>query len=99
MQAETETAFTAENPQTIFRFEQIQLKHKLNKETYKRICMMLEDSDKVCTIQPTGTGKSFIYLKLLQDNQHLFKNVLFISSYKTIVDLFLEKLENKRVKL
>ena len=39
-----------------------------NKETYENMQRMFEDSDRVGVVQPTGTGKSFLYLKWIEDN-------------------------------
>ncbi len=38
-----------------------------NEETYKKITEMFKTSRRVCAVQPTGTGKSFLILKLIED--------------------------------
>ncbi|MBQ7674695.1 MAG: Helicase associated domain protein [Alphaproteobacteria bacterium] len=42
--------------------------HKHNKETYERLTRLFAFNDRVAVVQPTGTGKSFIILKLIADN-------------------------------
>lgn len=42
--------------------------HKHNEKTYRKIVSMFAESDRVCAVQPTGTGKSFLILKLIEDN-------------------------------
>lgn len=42
--------------------------YKHNKETYENIISAFEDNNKVGVVQPTGTGKSFLILKWLEDN-------------------------------
>ena len=37
--------------------------HKHNAETYQKIISMFTENDRVCAVQPTGTGKSFLILK------------------------------------
>lgn len=39
-----------------------------NKETYNNIVEMFKTENRVGVIQPTGTGKSFLFLKLIEDN-------------------------------
>ena len=76
-------------------YEPIQLEHKLNRITYERICEGLRNGNKICTIQPTGTGKSYLYLKFLQERQAVYQNVLFITSYNCIIDQFEKKLRKE----
>ena len=42
--------------------------HKHNAETYQKIVSIFTENDRVCAVQPTGTGKSFLILKLIEDN-------------------------------
>ena len=42
--------------------------HKHNKETYERLTQLFVSNQRVAVVQPTGTGKSFIILKLISDN-------------------------------
>ena len=39
-----------------------------NQEAYSELCNMLSERDRVCVIQPTGTGKFVIIAKMVQDN-------------------------------
>lgn len=43
--------------------------YKHNKETYEKILHIFEDHNKVGVVQPTGTGKSFLILKWMEDNE------------------------------
>lgn len=40
-----------------------------NVETYKKVTDKLKESNKVAVIHPTGTGKMYIALKLLEENK------------------------------
>lgn len=39
-----------------------------NQKTYDNLIKLFADRDRVACVQPTGTGKSFIMLKLIEDN-------------------------------
>lgn len=39
-----------------------------NQQTYKNLIRLFESNNRVACVQPTGTGKSFIMLKLIEDN-------------------------------
>lgn len=39
-----------------------------NQETYESIKAMMEGGDRVAVVQPTGTGKSFLFLKWIEEN-------------------------------
>ena len=41
--------------------------YKHNKIAYENVCKMFETENKVCIIQATGTGKSFVALQLMYD--------------------------------
>lgn len=41
-----------------------------NKKTYKKIQELFKTKKRVGIVQPTGTGKSFLYLKWLEDHPH-----------------------------
>lgn len=43
--------------------------HSHNKATYTNLTQIFETESRAAVIQPTGTGKSFIILKLIEDNQ------------------------------
>lgn len=42
--------------------------HQHNAETYQRMVSLFAECDRVCAVAPTGTGKSFLILKLIEDN-------------------------------
>lgn len=42
--------------------------HDHNQKTYANIISMFRSVDRVAVVQPTGTGKSFLILKLIEDN-------------------------------
>lgn len=44
------------------------LLHKHNQETYTNMVEMFQIENRVCCVQPTGTGKSFLMLQLISDN-------------------------------
>lgn len=39
-----------------------------NQKTYKNLISLFKLNNRVACVQPTGTGKSFIMLKLVEDN-------------------------------
>lgn len=61
-----------------------------NIETYEALKKSLVKNNRVAIIQPPGTGKSMIVLKLLQENKD--KKALFITSWKTIINDFKGKI-------
>lgn len=46
------------------------LLHKHNQETYQNMISLFKEHNRVAAIQPTGTGKSFLMLQLINDNQN-----------------------------
>lgn len=56
---------------------------KHNEETYKKIERMFEDVNKVAVIHPTGTGKSFLALKLLEENKA--KKAIYVAPSNAIL--------------
>ena len=56
---------------------------KHNEETYEKIQENFKNSKKVAVIHPTGTGKSFLALKLLEDNKD--KNAIYLAPSNTIL--------------
>ena len=55
--------------------------HKHNEETYKNLTELFKTNDRVAVVQPTGTGKSFIILKLIEDEPGRLFVVLSPSVY------------------
>lgn len=56
---------------------------KHNEGTYEKIQEGFKHSKKVAVIQPTGTGKSFLALKLLEDNKD--KKAIYIAPSNAIL--------------
>lgn len=54
-----------------------------NEETYRKIIENFKTSDKVAVVHPTGTGKSFLALKLLEENRD--KRTLYIAPSRPIL--------------
>lgn len=71
------------------------LKH--NQEAYENICHMYNEGiQRVAVVQPTGSGKSFLMAKLIEDNP---KSRFFIlSTSHKINDQFKEKLDDEMLK-
>ena len=57
--------------------------YKHNKESYEKIKSMFETKNKVAVVQPTGTGKSFLILKWIEDNRN--NNIVVLSSSNAIL--------------
>ena len=57
---------------------------KHNAETYENIVRMFKDHNRVGVVQPTGTGKSFLFLKWIEDNQD--SNILVLSPSAEIIN-------------
>jgi len=56
---------------------------KHNEEAYKKIQESFNKSDKVAVIHPTGTGKSFLALKLIEDNKN--KKAIYVAPSNAIL--------------
>ena len=54
-----------------------------NVETYKKVTDKLKGSNKVAVIQPTGTGKMYIALKLLEENKE--KKAIYVAPSNPIL--------------
>lgn len=64
---------------------------KHNKTTYKNITRIFETSNKCATVQPTGSGKSFLIFKLAQDNSN--KTVVVFEPNKQIIGRVSEQMK------
>ena len=53
-----------------------------NKETYEKISEHFKTQNKVAVIQPTGTGKSFLILKMIEDYQD--ENIIILTASNAI---------------
>ncbi len=54
-----------------------------NEATYTKVIEKMEESNKVAVIQPTGTGKMFIALKLLEENND--KKAIYLAPANSIL--------------
>ena len=54
-----------------------------NVETHKKVTDMLKESNKVAVIHPTGTGKMYIALKLVEENKE--KKAIYVAPSNTIL--------------
>ena len=57
--------------------------YKHNKESYEKIKSMFETENKAAVVQPTGTGKSFLMLKWIED--HKYENIVVLTSSNAIL--------------
>lgn len=64
---------------------------KHNKTTYENITRVFETSNKCATVQPTGSGKSFLIFKLAQDNSD--KAVVVFEPNKQIIGRVSEQMK------
>lgn len=39
-----------------------------NQETYEKVLAVFKENNRTCIVKPTGTGKSFVFLKWIEDN-------------------------------
>lgn len=64
-----------------------------NLETYEKIREILKTNNKTCAIQPTGTGKSYLILKLIEDYAEQIRDIIIIEPQKYIFHQLREKME------
>lgn len=62
-----------------------------NKTTYENITRIFETSNKCATVQPTGSGKSFLIFKLAQDNSD--KTIIVFEPNKQIIGRVSEQMK------
>lgn len=71
--------------------------HEHNQRTYKNICRMYgEGIQRIAVVQPTGSGKSFLMGKLIEDNPD--SRFFVLSTSHKINDQFKEKLDEEMLK-
>lgn len=71
--------------------------HEHNQKTYENICRMYgEGIQRVAVVQPTGSGKSFLMAKLIEDNPD--SRFFVLSTSHKINDQFKEKLDDEMLK-
>ena len=54
-----------------------------NKMAYQKVCEAFKTSNRTCVVHPTGTGKMYIALQLIDANVN--KNILYLTSYGPIL--------------
>ena len=54
-----------------------------NKRAYEKVCAAFETSNRTCVIQPTGTGKMYVAMQLMDD--HPREEILYLTSYSPIL--------------
>lgn len=64
-----------------------------NKRTYEKIKNILQSDNKTCAIQPTGSGKSYLILKLIEDYSEYGRDIIIIEPQKYIFDQLIEKIK------
>ena len=62
-----------------------------NKTAYDSVVEHLQHSNRTCVVHPTGTGKSYIALQLIEDNSDA--RILYITSPATNLLEFWDKVE------
>ena len=71
--------------------------HEHNQKTYENICRMYgEGIQRVAIVQPTGSGKSLLMAKLIEDNQD--SRFFVLSTRHEINEQFKEKLDEEMLK-
>lgn len=64
-----------------------------NKETYGKLKDILQTNNKTCIIQPTGSGKSYLILKLIEDYATFRREIIIIEPQKYIFDQLQKKID------
>ncbi len=68
--------------------------HEHNQKTYENICRMYDEGiQRVAVVQPTGSGKSLLMAKLIEDNPD--SRFFVLSTSHKINDQFKEKLDEE----
>ena len=67
------------------------LKH--NQESYEKVKDILQTNNKTCIIQPTGSGKSYLILKLIEDYSEQERDIIVIEPQKYIFEQLQKKIE------
>ncbi len=71
--------------------------YKHNKKAYSNVLEHFETTNRTCVVHATGTGKSFISLKWLEDNKD--KKCLFLAPTHAIIDQFKTHIEDNGLSL
>ncbi|MCI8544461.1 MAG: DEAD/DEAH box helicase family protein, partial [Lachnospiraceae bacterium] len=64
-----------------------------NKETCVKMKNTLQSNNKTCIIQPTGSGKSYLILKLIEDYAEQGRDIIVIEPQKYIFEQLQKKME------
>lgn len=64
-----------------------------NKETYAKMKNTLQSNNKTCIIQPTGSGKSYLILKLIEDYAEQGRDIIIIEPQKYIFEQLQKKMD------
>lgn len=78
------------------KLEKMRLENDLkphNKETYGKLKEILQTNNKTCIIQPTGSGKSYLILKLIEDYAAFGRDIIIIEPQKYIFDQLQKKID------
>ena len=71
--------------------------HEHNQKTYENICRMYNEGiQRIAVVQPTGSGKSLLMTKLIEDNSD--SRFFVLSTSHKINDQFKEKLDEEMLK-
>lgn len=68
-----------------------------NKETYKKVKNILKANNKTCVIQPTGSGKSYLILKLIEDYAASGRDIIVIEPQKYIFEQLQKKMRKYKL--
>ena len=71
--------------------------YKHNKKAYSNVLEHFETTNRTCVVHATGTGKSFISLKWLEDNKD--RRCLFLAPTNAIIDQFKTHIEDNGLSL
>lgn len=63
-----------------------------NKEAYEKIQGVFTGSNKTCVVQPTGSGKTYLILKLIEDYKNLDRDIIVIEPQRYIFAQIREKM-------
>lgn len=66
--------------------------YKHNLEAYGKLKDILQSNNKTCVIQPTGSGKSYLILKLIEDYTSFGRDIIVIEPQKYIFEQFQKKM-------
>lgn len=64
-----------------------------NKDTYKKMQEILKTNNKTCIIQPTGSGKSYLILRLIEDYAMHNRDIIVIEPQKYIFEQLQKKMK------